>query len=516
MSVVLPVNPGSPADLDGPAGVQAAVPEQTRVCIHVGNFFVDTSLAMHAPISVVMDGLVPYLAATLRGEGLAVDFKTNGVYSLAVEGGMAFPRTQTLAEVGVYDGARLLLREVRSAEVFKPIIEDGSDALAEFNAVKFPAFSAATAHALGLIAMVAGSGLLAALFIAAWWSTPGLQWWLPLVGPMMLVALGGSIVAGRRGAPQLSWTLGMCAPLLAAATGWVLVPPFDSVPGHASAANVLAAVFAAGAVSLLVAWLTGLGITVHTAVVTATAAAAVVAALRAFTGFDARQLGTAALVVGMIVVAAAPASALILARVRPPSLPPPGEALDRKELEEAAMAVEVFDDLDQMRTVALSDDEDTQLERRSRVANKYLTGLFAAAVVIAVTGAVCALKPGTHYFYGELALAIVAAVIFALRGRSLTDRVQALMFFAAAFALVVGISLVVIIESASALASLITIVVLAILTVAAALVGLVVPGLKLSPITLRRIEQLEFLVILSIPPLAGWVMGVYAALRNLL
>jgi hypothetical protein len=247
MSVVLPVGPVA-AGVEGkrPA-VQAAVPEQIRVCIHVGDYFVDTSLAAHAPLSVVMEGLVPFLVDTLREEGLAVEFKPHAVYSLAGEGGMPHPRTMTLAEAGVLDGARLLLREVRSTEVFKPIIEDGSDALAEYNSVKFPAFSASTAHVLGLAAAAAGAALTSALFIAAWWSTPALLWWLPLALTLMVIATAGAAVVMRMAGGKVSQVriaLTNVAPTALhaeAAEAALLNKPFN-------AANVQAAVAAAIAI----------------------------------------------------------------------------------------------------------------------------------------------------------------------------------------------------------------------------------------------------------------------------
>lgn len=515
MSVVLPVGPtlGS-AESGRPA--QAAVPEQIRVCIHVGDYFVDTSLAAHAPLSVVMEGLVPFLVDTLREEGLAVEFKPHAVYSLAVEGGMPYPRTATLSEAGVLDGARLLLREVRSTEVFKPIIEDGSDALAEYNSVKFPAFTATTAHVLGLLGAAAGAGLIAALLVTAWWSTPALLWWLPLALALTVVTAAGAAVAQRnRGASAVSYALGIAAVLLALGAGWVAVPPADGVAGRWTAANVLAAAFAAGVISLLVAWLTGVGITVHTTVVSLAAIATGVAALRTFTDLDARQLGTGALLVGMIVITAAPALALWLARVRPPSLPVPGEDIDRGELDEAAMVVEVFDDTENARTVALSDDEDLQLEQRSRVANKYLTGLFVAAAATVVVGGIAALHPGTHYYGGELAIAIIATLVLGLRGRSLTDRVQAIVFFTAALALLAGLTLVAVAGTANPAAALATVLAVLVAAVGATLAGLLLPGRKLSPIVLRRIEQLEFLLILAIAPLAFWVLGAYSYFRNL-
>ncbi|MDA0252843.1 MAG: type VII secretion integral membrane protein EccD [Actinomycetota bacterium] len=514
MSVVLPDSTEAPG-AGKRAPVPAAVPEQIRVCIHVGTYFVDTSLAAHAPLSVVMEGLVPFLVDALRSEGLAVDFDPHAVYSLAVEGGMPFARTLTLSECGVVDGARLLLREVRSTEVFKPIIEDGSDALAEFNSVAFPAFSDTTAHVVGLLAAAAGGGLLAALFIAGWWSTPALLWWLPLALALTVATAAGAAVAQRRrNAAPVSYALGIATVLLAFGAGWVAVPPVDGIAGHWTAANVLAGVFAAGALSLLVLWLTGVGITAHTAIIVLATASTVVAALRTFTGLDARQLGVGALLIGMILFTAAPALALWMARVRPPSLPVPGEDIDRNELDDAAMVVEVFDDTDDVRTVALSDDEDTQLERRSRVANKFLTGLFVAAVAIVAAGGIIAVRPGTHYFGGELAIAIITTLVLVLRGRSLTDRVQAITFFAGAFALLSGFTLVVVFGTGSPVSALTVILSVLAVVIAAAAAGLLLPGTKMSPITLRRIEQLEFLLILSIAPLAFWVTGAYSALRN--
>lgn len=494
----------------------AAVPEQVRVAIHVGNYNVDTSLAAHVPLSIVMEGLVSFLAETLRSEGLKVDFATTGAHTLAVEGGMPLARTLTLAEAGILDGARLLLREVHSTEVFKPIIEDGSDALAEFNAVKFASFTDRTARTLGLIAIVGGAALTAALTIAAWCSTPSKVWWVPPSAALTLLTMAAAIVAARRSVLPLSYAAGLASVPLAFVLGWVAVPAYENTPGHWTAANVLAAAFAAGAVSLMVLWLTRIGISVHTAVVALTAGGAVAAGVRAFAGFDMRQIGTVAVVIGMTIVALAPGMALLLAGVKPPSLPVPGEDIDRNELDEAAMVVEVFDDGNDVRTVALSHEEDTQLEGRSRVSNKYLTGLFIAGVGIIVSGAVVAVEPGTHYFWGEISMAILSIIVLVLRGRSLPDRVHAVTFFGAAFVLLIGFTLTIVIGSSNAVAAISVLGGVAAVTVVAALAGMVLPGTKISPITLRHIENLEFLGNFTVAMLAFWIVGAYTFFRNLL
>ncbi|KAA1249877.1 type VII secretion integral membrane protein EccD [Mycobacterium simiae] len=519
MSVVLPVD-SLPAEPGGQpqstSAAVAAVPEQIRVAIHVGNYNVDTSLAAHAPLSIIMEGLVPFLAETLRNEGLNVDFSTTGVYTLAVEGGMPFARTLTLAEAGILDGARLLLREVHSTEVFKPIIEDGSDALAEFNAVKFASFTADTARALGLIAIVGGAALIAALTIAAWWSTPSSLWWVPPSGALTVLAIAGAIVAARRSVLPVSYAAGIAAVPLAFSLGWVAVPAYEGTPGHWTSANVLAAAFAAAAVSVMVLWLTNVGISVHTTVVTLAAAGAVAAGVRTFTGFDMRQIGTVAVVAGMIIVAVAPGLSLLLAGVKPPSLPVPGEDIDRNELDEAAMVVEVFDDGNDVRTVALSDDEDTQLEGRSRVSNKYLTGLFIGAAAIIVAGAVVAVEPGTYYFWGEVAVAILSILVLVLRGRSLPDRVQAVTFFLGAFVLLVGLTMTVIVGSSNTIAAISVLGGVAAVSLLAAVAGMVLPGTKMSPITLRRIEHVEFVANFAVAMLAFWIVGAFTFFRNLL
>lgn len=519
MSVVLPVDslPADPSGQpDSSTSAVAAVPEQIRVAIHVGNYNVDTSLAAHAPLSIVMEGLVPFLAETLRSEGLAVDFTTTGVYTLAVEGGMPFARTLTLAEAGILDGARLLLREVHSTEVFKPIIEDGSDALAEFNAVKFASFTGDTARVLGLVAVAGGAALTSALTIAAWWSTPSSLWWLPPSAALTLLAFVGAVVAARRSITPVSYVAGIAAVFLAFAMGWVAVPAYENTPGHWTAANVFAATFAAAAVSLMVVWLTRVGISVHTTAVTLAIAGAAAAGVRTFTDFDMRQIGTVAVVVGMIIVAMAPALSLLLAGVKPPSLPVPGEDIDRNELDEAAMMVEVFDDGNDVRTVALSEDEDTQLEGRSRVSNKYLTGLFVAAVTVIVTGAIVAVEPGAHYFWGEVAVAILSILVLVFRGRSLPDRVHAVTFFIGAFVLLVGFTLTIVTGTSFAIAEISVLAGVALVTILAALAAMTLPGKKMSPITLRRIEYVEFAANLAVAMLAFWIVGAFLFFRNLL
>ena len=120
MAVVFPagVNPSAPvgdeaAQSDAPIG---ALPEQVRVVIHVGTWFVEVSLTANTPLAMMMDDLVPFLIKTLSDEGHSVSLPPTGVFSLAPEGGAPFVRSQTLSGLGVVDGTRLVLRPIYSTE----------------------------------------------------------------------------------------------------------------------------------------------------------------------------------------------------------------------------------------------------------------------------------------------------------------------------------------------------------------------------------------------------------------
>ena len=180
------------------------------------------------------------------------------------------------------------------------------------------------------------------------------------------------------------------------------------------------------------------------------------------------------------------------------------------------MAVGLFDgESDNEETsAALPALEDTSLERKSRLANKYLTGMYASAVLLISVGAVSAIDPHSRYFYGELAVAGLAVMVLLLRGRTLTDRVHAFTFFSGAFFLIGTLATIIVIGINVPEIRLAVVGAVAVVGVLTVLGGVLLVGAKLSPITLRRIEQLEFMCILSVAPLAFWIIGAYSAVRN--
>lgn len=534
MTTVIPINDDLEDQADNGTGQDlsavTAVPEQIRVAIEVGRHLVEQSLTAHAPLSQVMEKLPQCLKETLDAEGISVTFPDDAVYSLGLEGQTSpFPRRQSLSELGVLDGSILVLRQIFSEEVFSAPIESVEDALGIFNAAKFPEWTSATARALTLAVAVGFSALTSLALIRSWWSTPSPLWWAGPALTLVLLAVAGAAVARhRRNAPQISYVLGIGAVLLAFALGWVAVPAVDGVPGQWTAANLLAASIAAAAISILVLWFTGVGLTVHTAVTTAALVGATASGVMAFTGIDGRQVGSVAVWLSMCLVVAAPKLALALARVPQPNLPAPGEEIDRGELEEAGMQVEVFadgtnndDDAEAASesgrsSVQLSESDDPQLEHRSTVANKYLTGLWVSASMVMIVGALAALRPRTHYFYGELAVALLAVLVMTLRARTLPDRVQAITFYSAAFLLTSGTVIVVINGFPYPVVQLSILAAVAALGTLTAVAGINLPNKKLPDTIRHRIQTIEFAVIAVIPPILGWVTGLYFWARTLL
>ncbi|SOJ57632.1 ESX-1 secretion system protein EccD1 [Mycobacterium simulans] len=507
-AVVFPSQELAPAD-----GTATLVPEQVRVVVHVGTWLVEVSLTAHTPIALVMEDLIPFLFAALADQGLDVTSPASAMYSLAFEGGAPFATSQTLADVGVVDGTRVVLREVHSKEVFKPLVEDVADALAEFNAAKFAVFTADTARMLALTSIFMFAALAASLVVLAWFSTSTWRWWLPPSAAAVALLIVGAVVAvtRRRSADQISYVLGAAALPLAFSAGWVLVPPHDGGDGGWTAANLLAGSVALGTTSFVVAYLTKIGPAFHTATTLSACFAAGAAAAFTFTGLGARQVGTTAVVLGMILITAAPRISLLLARIQPPLLPAPGQSIDRRVLDEAATMVEVGDSEE---TIALSNIDDTLLERKSHLANKYLTGIFFSAVVSITVGGVAAIKPNEHYFYGELSIALLAVLSLLLRGRTLIDRVQAIAFFCGAFVLTAGLAVTVALGLPTPAVLLALLGFVAVIGVCAALSGLFLVDARLPPIRLRRIEQIEFMCIFSIAPIAFWVIGIYAWVQH--
>lgn len=502
--------PGAAGEADDSSPAKRAIPQQVKVQIDVSDRYIEQSLTARNRLSVVMRDLLPELQRQFPD----VDFHTKGAWTLAKEGGQALDRRESLADQEVFDGNRLILTEVFSDQVYKPLIEDPADAAAAYNVFRFPSFSVETARALGLIGMVIASIAFAAIDFLAWKDSSSALWWTPPVAIGAVATIAGAYAARSRwGSTQVAYTLVLASAPLLFMTGFTIVPPDGGADGRFTAANFFAGAVLTIAGLLVLGRTLRLGIATLTAIVGTAIFIGLASALYSFTELENPAVPAIIVIVALIICGwSAVPMALSLAQLRPANLQPPGEDLDRSEIDEA-FHVDTFDD---ERTTELSrSSEDTVLERTASAANRFLTGIYIAVALTIVTAAIAAIEPGTHYIWGELIVAVLATITLFLRGRSMTDRVQGITFFVASGVLAIGTLAVMTAGAESNAGRLITV------TLAAALIGLVgfaglkLPSAKLIVPTAYKIEVLWMIcVALTIPP-AAWVTGLFRFLREL-
>lgn len=473
-----------------PEATEPVLPPMARVAVLVGNRQIDVSLPATVQLRVVMEDLVELL----KNRG-AQDFTlpAGRAWTLSRIGGDPIARSSTLDGEGIVDGDLLALRQIRGSERFVPIDEEVSEALALMNDRKFANFGATTARHGAMVATLLTSVTVAVLLYLAW-RTSTWPWWVPMlsgalgVGAWLLAATLGS---RSKALTPLRWFLFVASlpPLMCA--GVTATPSLD-LPRGAGGANLLL-----GSVVVFVAafgfrWLTQGATMVVTAVTAASGVLGIAGLLATVTPLSVHAVAAVVVVIAILGLTNAPKITISLAGVKPPDLPAPGDPVRPDTL-----------------------DKDSQLERRARTANKYLTGLILALSGCLSIASVVAIDPHTYHAVPAIIVAAVVAALLFLRGRSYIDRVQCLTLYTAAVATAVGCAAVVVVSypspgaQAAAVAGFLAGMGVAI---TAALRG---PGSKMSPPKRKMIEILEFTLICVSLPLALWVTGIYGLLRDL-
>jgi type VII secretion integral membrane protein EccD len=150
---------------------------------------------------------------------------------------------------------------------------------------------------------------------------------------------------------------------------------------------------------------------------------------------------------------------------------------------------------------------------RVRRAREYLTGIVAAAALLALVGCYYALDVSNGFFWQGVAFAVAVATVLCLRGRSHHDLTQSAVLIGGglviAFVAIVKTAVFVDGWQTNAAVALVAMMVLLVLT------GLVAPLLTFSPVIRRWVEILENLAIASVFPLAFAIIRLYAFVREL-
>lgn len=484
---------------------------RARIAVLVATYQVDVVVPTRFTIETFIDDLLAVLAAAIDDE--SVDFvPPQGQWSLARPGEPPMPRWRSLADHDIADGTVLVLAAIESAEVFTPVVEDITDALAQINEREFAEFDPGTATVVGLAALGAGTSAVAVLLARSWFAS-GSLWWCAL--PALLLGLacwGGAVLAFRRAAqPRLPLGLALAALPLLFVGGAMLVPPAYGEPGPFAAANLAAGAVVAAVAAATMLRLTGIGTATLTAVTVAGAVLACAALPLTYVRLSVDQVGAGAVFAGIVLLTAAPRLAVVIARIRPPDLPDPGTEVAPTTLTDLfdAETGRAVEEGERPRAAG-----EPGIEERARLAVTSLRGLIAAVAAVLTTAVVCtaAAAPGG---IRELVLAAAVAGILALRSRWFPDRVQAIALLAAASAVVAAVGIQLAATYRTPGADLVVAAVVALLACAGCVAALRLPGRRLSPVTRRMIDLLEYALLLVVPVIACWIMGIYTAMRSL-
>jgi type VII secretion integral membrane protein EccD len=203
------------------------------------------------------------------------------------------------------------------------------------------------------------------------------------------------------------------------------------------------------------------------------------------------QVASGTVLAGLVMLALAPRVAVLIARIRPPDLPDPGDEVSPATLND------IFD-----AESGGGNEPDLDIETRARLAVTSLIGLIVAVSIVMPIAMVIAAKahPGG---VREIVMAAAVTGILVLRSRSYPDRVQATALLASAVATLTGVGYVLVLAYQSPVSRLAVAVIVAAAVLSGCVASALLPGVRLSPVTRRVIDMIEYTLIIVVPILAS-------------
>lgn len=437
-----------------------------------------TRIDIALPIDVPVVDLLP-LVLELVGERTDDGGSSHGGWQLSRVGADELPADRTLRSLDVVDGTALHLRP-REDEAAPPIYDDVVDAIAStvHGSMSRRSANPAVGAAAAAAALLVGAVI---LFSRGRSGEQTSSAYLAVVVALVTLAVGTAVARG----PQQR---AVAAVVAAGGLPYAFVAGLEIVPGTFGRSSVLLAF----ALMLLYAALAPVAIGTGAVVFLSATIVSVFGAGGALvsTAFDVRPIycvaGACALAVATVTTL--PRLVVRLARLPLPFIPT------------SAAELGADDDVDLR-----------QVTDRARLAEEYLTGGFiGCAAVVVFTSAALAL----HGSVFSTLLAAVCVVALLLRTRSVTSLVAR----AAIFATAIGGTTLAAIDGVTVDGERATPWLLAISLVLAALavfVTVVVPRVRISPVTMRTVDFFESALLVAILPLAAGVMNLYSIFRHL-
>lgn len=489
---------------------RVAFPARCAVAVVCGEHLVSQVYPAAVPVEVFVDNVVELLNEELKRRGLA-GLDAGGAYELHRANGTRLDVTKTLDELGVEDGATLVLVPAHEGESFEPQYESLSTGLARVGRQLFAPVTAevAAGTAMAILAMTVTT--VAALAARTRAHTDALT-------PALATGLLGVLLAAAAGCVRRWWPGRRD---LLSGLGWLTVPLFAvslaaAAPGGIGAPHLFIAALTTAVLTCGVISVTHRQVTVAATVVTLCALSGALAAARMWWPVPVQWLGMSTLVGLLLLLGLAPTITLWVARIRPPHF---GSITGRDLFRRSdGLPVDTVSPVDEA-----GDDEPSRdttprgaaIAVAAKRANGVLTGICVAAALALPAAVWTTLMPVRPRGNAAAVLAALFAFIFLTRARAFADRRQAV-------ALVIGAGAAVCVaviryavsapaeSGAALLAAAVVLVSFAGLGLAAALL---VPVTRFTPLVRMGAEWLELAAIVAALPLATWIGGLFTWVR---
>lgn len=489
---------------------KVSFPARCAVAVICGENLVSQVYPASVPVEVFIDNVVELLNEELKRRGVA-GLDAGIAYELNRANGTRLDVTKTLDELGVEDGATLVLVPAQEGESFEPQYESLSTGLARVGRKLFTPVTPETAAATALAILAMTVATVVGLALHTRTSTDALM-------PAVITGVVGVLLAVGAGCVWRWWPARRD---LVSGFGWLAAPSLAiglaaAAPGGLSAAHLFIAALAMAVLTCAVVMVAQRGVTLAATVVTLCAIGGLVAAARMWRPIPAQWLGMCALVLLLLLLSLGATFALWAARIRPPHF---GSITGR----------DLFRRSDGLPVDTVSPvEEDTEDEPNpdttprgaaiaaaAKRANGVLTGICAAAATALPAAVWATLMPGQPRSNAAAVLAALFVFIFVSRGRAFADRRQAVaLVIGAAVAPCVGVVRYVThapVDSTGALLwGAIVLVAFAGFGLAAALL---VPVTRFTPLVRMLAEWLELVAIVTALPLAAWIAGLFTWVR---
>ncbi|WHU45456.1 type VII secretion integral membrane protein EccD [Gordonia sp. L191] len=492
------------------ASAPSIEPALVRVSVLGGNTQLDVALPAAIPVAALIGDLVAQIESRSPRRHDPDDTEPDpsgdnvldrrSRWTLSRIGQPPLPVNRSLADSGVRDGDLLMVTSVRTDDS-PALFDDVVDAVARLNESRFANWSAPGARVIGFAAAILAAIVGAVALAGMRWHSD--VWWPAIPAATMALALvTASAIVAHRYRDDTTATV-----LAAAAAPTAFVAGMLTVPGDFGSAH-LSLGFAVVVLVCVVSYrLSAVGAVVHAALLTASVLGGAISVAVLLIDTSTRNVAAVGAAAVLLVVAMAPRLTIVLAKLPLPPVPTAGVPLDPDD----AQPVPTIEGIGAIGAMALPKAD--ALERRSYLANAYLTGIVAGATAVIGPTAVITATPWTGVDTKSMALAVILAVVMCLRGRSHSDLVQACVLISGGV-----LTLAALVGSLAAVDGwwpFVGFVVAATALVVALVLGVIAPGHEFSPVMRRLAELGEYALIVVIVPLLVWILDLYQTVRDI-